>query len=203
MLSSLRPWVTSALCVLALHTGCSDNIKWSAVESMIQANFGDVPQITTDSLAARLAAQRDMYTADVSSVSDSSLLSSTQQLPVLLLDARQQEEYAVSHLPGAVRVDPSATTFPELDSLSRERSIVVYCSVGYRSAQVTKRLREHGYAASNLRGSIFRWANEGRPVVRGDSVVREVHPYNDTWGDLLRLDLRAYTPGNRDSLGLP
>lgn len=201
MFSSLRPWVTSALCVLVLHTGCSDDLKWSAVESMIRANVGDVSQITTDSLAERLAAQRDTYPEALASDSDAS--SSRTQLPVLLLDARQPEEYAVSHLRGAVRVDPNATSFPELDSLSRERSIVVYCSVGYRSAQVTKRLREQGYAASNLRGSIFRWANEGRPVVRGDSVVREVHPYDDTWGDLLRPDLRAYTPGNRDSSAVP
>lgn len=120
--------------------------------------------------------------------------SSDTQASVLLLDARQPEEYAVSHLPGAVRIDPTSTSFSDLDSLSRDRSIVVYCSVGYRSALVTKRLREKGYNASNLRGSIFRWANEGRPVVRGDSTVREVHPYDSTWGDLLRPDLRAYGP---------
>ncbi len=182
MLSTLRPWITSALCVLALHTGCSNDTKWSAVASMIRANIGDVPHITTDSLAARLEAD----TPGDSSVSP----------PVLLLDARQPEEYAVSHLPGAVRVDPGATSFPDLDSVSPERPIVVYCSVGYRSAEMTKRLREKGYAASNLRGSIFRWANEGRPVVRGDSTVRDVHPYDDTWGDLLNPDLRAYTPGS-------
>lgn len=181
MLSTLRPWLTSALCVLALHTGCSNDMKWSAVESMIRANIGDVPQITTDSLAARL----DAHAAGHSGNS-----------PILLLDARQPEEYAVSHLPGAVRVDPSATSFPQLDSISHERPIVVYCSVGYRSADITKRLRDKGYAASNLRGSIFRWANEGRPVVRGDSTVREVHPYDSTWGDLLNPDLHAYEPGS-------
>jgi rhodanese-related sulfurtransferase len=185
MLSTLRPWLTSALCVLALHTGCSNDMKWSAVESMIRANIGDVPQITTDSLAARL---------DADPPADSAT-----SRPVLLLDARQPEEYAVSHLPGAVRVDPDATSFPELDSISQDRPIVVYCSVGYRSADVTKRLREKGYAASNLRGSIFRWANEGRPVVRGDSTVREVHPYDNTWGDLLTPDVRAYTPGSGSS----
>lgn len=183
MLSTLRPWITSALCVLALHTGCSNDTKWSAVESMIRANIGDVPQITTDSLAARL--------------NDGAAADSTVRSNILLLDARQPEEYAVSHLPGAVRVDPDATSFPELDSISRERPIVVYCSVGYRSAEITKRLRDEGYEASNLRGSIFRWANEGHPVVRGDSTVREVHPYDSTWGELLDPSLRAYTPGVR------
>lgn len=171
----MKRWITSALCVLVLGTGCSDDTKWSAVNGMIDARFGDVPQITTDSLAQRLNASG--------------------AAEVVLLDARTEEEYAVSHLPSARRLDPSATSFPELDSLNRATPIVVYCSVGYRSARTAQRLREQGFSnVSNLQGSIFRWANEGRPVVRGDSSVRQVHPYDDTWGDLLRPDLRAYTP---------
>jgi hypothetical protein len=94
-------------------------------------------------------------------------------------------------------VNPSADAYPALDTLASDAPIVVYCSVGYRSAEITKRLRDEGYEASNLRGSIFRWANEGHPVVRGDSTVREVHPYDSTWGELLDPSLRAYTPGVR------
>ncbi len=43
----------------------------------------------------------------------------------------------------------------------------------------------------NLKGSIFQWANEGRPVVRDGEPVREVHPYDAVWGRLLDRDLRA------------
>jgi hypothetical protein len=41
----------------------------------------------------------------------------------------------------------------------------------------------------NLEGSIFQWANEGREVVRGDTSVREVHPYGRRWAGLLKPGL--------------
>lgn len=171
----MRAWITAALCLVLVHVGCSQETKWAAVERLIDTNYGDVPRITTDSLAERL--------------------NGDEARRPILLDARSPEEYAVSHLPGARRVDPNAEAFPSLDSLDRDAPVVVYCSVGYRSARVTHRLREAGFQnASNLRGSIFEWANEGRPVVRHGREVREVHPYNDTWGDLLDPDLRAYEP---------
>jgi hypothetical protein len=82
-----------------------------------------------------------------------------------------------------------------LDTLDRDAPVVVYCSVGYRSAKVTAALQERGFTqVANLKGSIFRWANEGRPVVRGSTGVREVHPYDHTWGTLLNDSLHAYEP---------
>jgi len=178
MFQTIRPWIASATCLLVLQIGCDADTKWSAVDSMIQVNFGDVPQISTDSLAV--------------------LLNEPHGKPApVLLDARQPEEYAVSHLPGATRVDPEAKAFPELDSLDASTPVVVYCSVGYRSARVTEQLREQGFTAYNLTGSIFRWANEGRAVVRGWQAVREVHPYDSTWGDLLDEDLHAFEPGRK------
>jgi hypothetical protein len=41
-------------------------------------------------------------------------------------------------------------------------------------------LRAHGVPGIlNLEGSIFAWANEGRPVYRGSTTVSEVHHYSD------------------------
>ena len=116
--------------------------------------------------------------------------------PVLLLDVREQKEYAVSHLPGAVRVDPGASA-RQLAALIAEQPdgvhVVSYCSVGVRSAILTKRLNEAGHAnAVNLNGSIFEWANEDRPLRQGDTPVRQVHPYNRKWGKLLREDMHSY-----------
>jgi rhodanese-related sulfurtransferase len=170
----MRALAASALCALAVQVGCSQDLTWRAVNQMIEANYPDVPTITTDSLAKRLD-------------------NSSAPRP-LLLDARTPEEYAVSHLPEARRVDPEATTFPALDTLSRSTPVVVYCSVGYRSARIASRLRENGFDAVNLQGSIFRWANEGRPVVRDGTPVRAVHPYDKTWGRLLNEPLRTSTP---------
>jgi len=173
----MRRATVSVLLLLIVLPGCSCDLSWRAVDQMIQSNFPDVPTITTDSLASRLA-------------------DSTRDRP-LLLDTRSSEEYAVSHLPGARRVNPDTTSYPALDALPRDTAIVVYCSVGYRSARVATHLQKLGFTnVANLQGSIFRWANEGRPVVRGDSVVRAVHPYNETWGTLLDADLHRRSPGS-------
>ena len=71
-------------------------------------------------------------------------------------------------------------------------TVVVYCSVGYRSAELVKRLKATGAGnVFNLEGSLFRWANEGRPVYRGAERVFEVHPYDADWANLLD---RRYRP---------
>lgn len=103
----------------------------------------------------------------------------------ILLDSRTEEEFAVSHIRGAVRVDPDVEA-ASLSHLARDNRIVVYCSVGYRSAAVARRLSRAGFSAvRNLQGGIFGWANQGLTVYRGDDPTNRVHPYNDVWGRFL------------------
>lgn len=148
-------------------------MTWSLVDRLIERDFPGVPAITTDSLAVRIAAEP----------------------AVVLLDVRPEGEFAVSHLDGARRVDPEAPLPGWVEALPRDTPIVAYCSVGYRSARLVEALREAGFdGASNLDGSIFRWANEGRPVVRDGRPVRDVHPYDRLWGRLLDPELRTRVP---------
>lgn len=108
----------------------------------------------------------------------------------LLIDARAPEEFAVSHLPGAVNL----TTPGEVRG-AKDQEIVVYCSVGVRSAGLAEELRQAGFTrVRNLRGSIFAWANRGYPVWRGATEVRAVHPYDRKWGRLLDEKLHRYRP---------
>ena len=161
--------------------GCAQSdggsLSWKAVGAMIESDFPDVQAVSTADLAAWLA-------------------DSTRAAP-LLIDAREPAEYAVSHLPGALQIDPSADAATLADRFSvvdPARPVVVYCSVGYRSARLAQQLEAAGFRqVQNLDGSIFRWANEGRLVVRGDAEVRAVHPYDATWGKLLNSDLREET----------
>lgn len=108
----------------------------------------------------------------------------------LLIDARSPEEYAVSHLQGAVNL-----TTPEEVRGDKDREIVVYCSVGVRSAILAERLGAAGFTrVHNLRGSLFAWANRGYPVWRGVEEVRAVHPFDRKWGRLLDEKLHRYHP---------
>lgn len=110
----------------------------------------------------------------------------------LVLDVRQSEEFAVSHLPGAVRVDPdiSIEQFKSrfADRLS-ERRVLLYCSVGQRSSALADRITAvvesaDGLGVANLQGGIFRWQGEGGPLVNADGPTDTVHPYNWFWGQL-------------------
>ncbi len=144
------------------------------VASVIAWRFPDAPRISQEAL-------------------DAALRQGQASGPVLL-DVRTAAEFAVSHLRGAVRIDPRRDLVGQLGERPRG-PVVVYCAVGYRSAVATRLLQAQGVRdVRNLQGGIFAWANGGRPVFRGDRVVRGVHPYDPLWGTLLRRPLHARTP---------
>ncbi len=121
----------------------------------------------------------------------------------ILFDVREADEYAVSHLPGAIRVDPSLDKNAFLtryrDRLGGKLA-VFYCSVGRRSSDYAFKLSEQtasaDFAVANLTGGIFGWRNNDRRLVRGAEATDLVHPYNDYWGRFVDdPSARSYTPG--------
>ena len=110
----------------------------------------------------------------------------------ILLDVRTEKEFAVSHLHGAMRVEPSANAGKLLARLPRDRPVVTYCSVGYRSSEFAEKLQRAGViSVYNLEGSIFQWANEGRPIEANGRPTEKVHPYNRKFGQMLDEKKRA------------
>ena len=141
----------------------------TSLRTLIAASFADVPTVSTSELAAELASSRKP----------------------LLLDARSAAEYAVSHLPGARHAPPEdeARLFRELP---RDTPIVVYCSVGVRSARLARALSAAGAErVFNLRGGLFDWANRGLPLVGPAGPAQRVHGYDAEWAVLLDARLRA------------
>jgi rhodanese-related sulfurtransferase len=113
----------------------------------------------------------------------------------VVLDARTEEEYRVSHLSDAARIDPYRPLLRPLKGLPLNVPIVVYSSVGYRGARVAHWLAGQGYGnVLNLRGGIFRWANDDRPIYRQGAPTAEVHPYQPRWGLMLESDHRIAAP---------
>ena len=148
------------------------SIEWFLLKQSIRNRFPKVEWISTDQLAA--------------------WLTDSQRPPPTLLDVRTEEEWNVSHLAGARRVDPNAPIEQVTAGLAKETPIVTYCAVGSRSGALATKLREAGFTqVRNLEGSIFEWANEHRPLVSGDQPVATVHPYSSLWGRLLTDDVRA------------
>lgn len=108
----------------------------------------------------------------------------------ILLDARKYEEYAVSHLPSA-QWAPKELQVSALPLVSADHPVVIYCSVGVRSSKMARRFRRQGVNAVNLKGSIFQWAIDQRPLLGPGASRSWVHPYDDQWALLLPIQHRA------------
>jgi rhodanese-related sulfurtransferase len=142
----------------------------AGVEFAVQMAFSAVPQMSADELAQRLQ---------------------TTPAAITVLDVRSPAEFAVSHIAGAKRFEGPAADFQPPAS----GTVVLYCSVGYRSSELAQQLgrlhaKQHPEVRFvNLKGSLFRWALEDRPLVAADGApTRKVHGFNATWARLLPDD---------------
>lgn len=166
--------VLTALIVLVAGYGATKTsaFQWFLLRASLRSQFPQVQWITTRELADW---QEDR-----------------QRQPPLLLDVRTSDEWNVSHLSDARRVEPGASAEIAARDVSKDRPIVTYCAVGYRSGALAQRLRAAGFThVQNLDGGIFAWANENRPLVRDGERETRVHPYSQYWGRLLKDDVRA------------
>ncbi|ABL65597.1 Rhodanese domain protein [Chlorobium phaeobacteroides DSM 266] len=109
--------------------------------------------------------------------------------PPLLFDIRTAGEYEKSHIETAIRIEPDIgqDDFETLyAALMAGRDIVLYCSVGQRSSELLERVesargKTGAKSCRNLRGGIFRWYNEGRPVVDASGTTDDIHGYDPVW----------------------
>jgi adenylyltransferase/sulfurtransferase len=83
-----------------------------------------------------------------------------------LLDVREPHEYALSDLPGSIKV-PLGTLPRSLEKVPKDRELVVYCRSGARSANAVQFLQQVGYEkAVNLAGGVNAWAERIDPKMR-------------------------------------
>jgi len=105
----------------------------------------------------------------------------------IFLDAREPEEYGVSHIRNARAIGYKDLDLNVIKDLPKDAAIIVYCSVGYRSQKVTEKLLEAGYTnVRNLYGGIFEWVNSGHSVVDQKGTTQRVHTYNKNWSKWLQ-----------------
>ena len=105
---------------------------------------------------------------------------------VFVLDAREKNEYRVSHIFNAIHVGYDKFNPNQFNGLPRDIKMYVYCSIGYRSEKIGLLLRKAGfYQVYNLYGGIFNWYNNGFPVYAGSKQVKKIHGYNAEWAKWL------------------
>ena len=84
----------------------------------------------------------------------------------LLLDVREPYEVQICRIEGSEHI-PLRAVAGRLDTLPRDRRILVLCHQGSRSRHVTELLRARGFpAVSNVQGGIAAWAERIDPSLR-------------------------------------
>ncbi len=152
--------------------------------------FGLGPPSTLEGMARRVEAEF----SNVAHLRTGELIDQSRTAPRLwLFDVRERSEFDVSHLSEAERMAPNISTAAALGQIGAraEGSVIVfYCSVGQRSSRLAARA-QHGLetlgarAVFNLRGGIFAWHNDARPLVDRFGPTPYVHPYSEAWRRLL------------------
>jgi sulfur-carrier protein adenylyltransferase/sulfurtransferase len=83
----------------------------------------------------------------------------------LFLDVREQDEWDQGIIPGALHIPRGSLESRVESRVDRDRAIVVYCSVGHRSAFAANTLEELGYDnVVNLAGGFTEWKRNGFPT---------------------------------------
>jgi rhodanese-related sulfurtransferase len=86
----------------------------------------------------------------------------------ILVDVREESEYAKDHLPGAIHLGKGIierdieARVPNLDA-----EIVLYCGGGFRSALAADNLQKMGYTnVISMDGGIRDWREKGYPLTK-------------------------------------
>ncbi len=87
----------------------------------------------------------------------------------LLVDVREESEFAKDHLPGAIHLGKGVierdieARVPDLNT-----EIVLYCGGGFRSALAADNLQKMGYTnVISMDGGIRGWREKNYPLVKG------------------------------------
>ncbi len=86
----------------------------------------------------------------------------------ILVDVREESEYAKDHLPGAIHLGKGIierdieARVPELNA-----EMILYCGGGFRSALAADNLQKMGYTnVISMDGGIRGWRENGYPLVK-------------------------------------
>lgn len=113
---------------------------------------------------------------------------------IIYLDAREKVEYQTSHIPNARWIGYDNFKKKNLGELPKDKKIIVYCSVGYRSEKISEKLLKLGYQdVSNLYGGIFDWKHAGGTLVDAQNKETDrIHTFNKAWSKWLFQGIKVF-----------
>lgn len=82
----------------------------------------------------------------------------------ILIDVRSPNEFKAGHLPKAKNI-PLGDLNNKLESIPKDKPVILVCWSGSRSASATRSLLKAGYEnVLNLKGGTMRWQMQGKPL---------------------------------------
>jgi rhodanese-related sulfurtransferase len=85
--------------------------------------------------------------------------------PIVLVDVREQNEWNLGHIPGAIYIGRGVLESSVEQRIPREARVVLYCQSGNRSALAGQTMLELGYAnVMSLAGGWRDWVGSGGEV---------------------------------------
>lgn len=87
-----------------------------------------------------------------------------------LLDVREQDEWARSHIAGAEYLGKGVIERDiEEEVVDPDTQLVLYCGGGYRSALAADNLQKMGYRnVKSLKGGFRTWKEAGLPIIKDE-----------------------------------
>ena len=104
----------------------------------------------------------------------------------VLVDVRKPKEQEVSMIPGAITQKEFESRADEL----RGKTVITYCTAGYRSGIYAQKIQRKGWQVLNLEGSLLSWTHAGGPLVDDTGPTKRVHVYSQDWS----LEASDYEP---------
>lgn len=135
----------------------------AAVRQLVRIGFDDLRGSLDGGMAAWEAAGLPVEGVPAIATWDLAAAMRSSKPPVVL-DVRQNDEWAEGHIPGAVHVENGRLPWDELP-WSKDRPLVVHCHSGNRSASGISVLLRRGYRdVSILDGGFAAWSSSGLPI---------------------------------------
>ena len=105
----------------------------------------------------------------------------------ILLDVRSKAEFDISHIEDAIWVGEKNWDLDKLKKLQLKQNIVVYCSVGFRSEKLAKKLIKRGFSeVYNLYGGVFEWVNQGNSLRNTNGTTDWIHVFDKSFAKWIK-----------------
>ncbi len=96
----------------------------------------------------------------------------------VLVDVRTPEETIISVILNALTIDQFEANAEDF----KYRTVICYCTVGFRSEHYARLLRDRGFNAWNFKGSIMEWCAAKYPLqTLAHQPTNRVHTYSDDY----------------------